>query len=105
MGEQSDRYRRDSLGFVDEGLNFDTSRGVKESSIPDYAEVWGELFISAAGTTNFKFHVEKGVDFQQARECLIRFVRIIQQRIDTAKECPFYEPERNKAIDTEGQTK
>lgn len=94
MPSESDRYRRDPLGFIDEGLNFAvTFDTIKSSSIPSYSEVWGELFIDAAGGTNFKFHVEKGIDFQHARECLRRFVSIIQQRIDTAKECPFYEPE------------
>lgn len=95
---KGDRYRRDSLGFVDEGLNFAVEgEPVKTSSIPSDAQVWGELFITAAGSVSFKFHVEKGVGFQQARESLRRFVYIIQQRIDTAKECPFYEPEKPTA--------
>jgi len=88
-----DRYRRDSLGFADEGLNFAiVGEPVKTSSVPNTAAVWGELFIDVAGGTNFKFHVEKGVDFQRARDGLQRFVSIIQQRIDTAEKCPFYEP-------------
>lgn len=92
------RDRRDSLGFTDEGLNFAVdSSEVKESSVPDYAEVWGELFIDKAGGTNFKFHVENGIEFDRARESLKRFVVIIQQKIDTAENCPWFEPEEQKS--------
>lgn len=89
----SDRYRRDSLGFVDEGLNFvvENHYEVKLSSVPAEARIWGELFVDAAGGVNFKFH--SGSDFQLARRSLRKFVSIVQQRIDTARECPFYEPE------------
>lgn len=93
--EVRDRYRRDALGFTDEGCNFAVGeQAVKPSAIPGDASVWGELFIDAAGGTNFKFH--SGSDFQFARESLRKFVSIIQQRIDTAKECPFYEPEKQR---------
>lgn len=90
-----DRYRRDKLGFTDEGLNFISERQVEKvkiSSVSDDIKIWGELFIDSAGGTNFKFH--SGDDFQIARESLRKFVSIIQQRIDTAKECPFYKPEK-----------
>lgn len=89
----SDRYRRDALGFTDEGCNFAVpGQEVQLSSVPSDVLIWGELFIDAAGGSNFKFHC--GTDFRQAKIALEKFASIIQQRIDTAKECPFYEQDK-----------
>jgi hypothetical protein len=85
--------RRDALGFRDEGLNFVANgQSVKESSVPIDSVIWGEVFVDPAGLTNFKFHVEggQGISFDQAKRALEAFVRVIQQRIDTADQCPYY---------------
>lgn len=69
----------------------------KESSIPADAPVWGEVYVDQTGLDiNFRFHVEKGVGFTNARAMLRRFIISMQQRLDNANECPFYEEEINE---------
>lgn len=42
------------------------------------------------GSTNFKFNVAGG-DFSSAREALSKFVAVIQDRLNNAEQCPFFE--------------
>jgi hypothetical protein len=61
----------------------------KESNVPDDAIVWGELWVDVEGQVNFKFHTER--NFIRSKKALQRFARVIQERIDRAKDCPFFE--------------
>lgn len=66
----------------------------KESSIPVDAPVWGEVYVDQTGIDiNFRFHVEKGVGFDNARTMLRKFIITMQQRLDNAEGCPFFEEE------------
>lgn len=64
----------------------------KTSTVPAEVAIWGELYIDAAGGSNFRFHVEHG-DFTTAKKALEKFVVAIQQRLEYAPRCPFYEEE------------
>ena len=68
----------------------------KESSIPADAPIWGEVYVDQTGLDiNFRFHVDEGVGFNKARATLRKFIIIMQQRLDNAPDCPFYEEEIN----------
>lgn len=51
---------------------------------------WGMLWIDKKdNSTNFKFNVEGG-DFASARKALVRFIAVLQKRLDDEKKCPVY---------------
>lgn len=54
----------------------------------------GELWIDENGETNFKFHVIGG-NFLDAQQALLKFVECIQERLDNAQKCPYFEEENN----------
>jgi hypothetical protein len=51
----------------------------------------GEVWIDEAGEANFRFHIAGG-SFGEAREALARMIGVMQDRLDNAERCPFYEP-------------
>jgi hypothetical protein len=41
-------------------------------------------------STNFRFNIAGG-DFSSAREILIRFIAVLQEKLDNAERCPYFE--------------
>lgn len=62
-----------------------------ESNIPEDAPVSAELWMTPEGEINFKFHTR--YDFLRSKYAMERFVKIVQERLDNAKLCPFHEDE------------
>jgi len=55
-------------------------------------KLWGELFLDEDGEADFKFHIERGAGgFLPAKEALEKFIALLQERLNNAKQCPFYE--------------
>lgn len=57
----------------------------------------GELWIDDEGFANFKFHIQGG-QFTDAREALRKFIACLQDRLDKAERCPFYQPEQEATV-------
>jgi hypothetical protein len=55
------------------------------------ATIWATTSLEFDGTVNFNFHIEHGT-FAEGRKALEKFIKIMQERLESQKSCPYYEP-------------
>lgn len=51
--------------------------------------IFGELYLDAKGEAHFICH-DKGDDFLATKEALLKFIALLQEKVNSEKNCPFY---------------
>ena len=53
----------------------------------------GELYLDSRGKPHFICHTPADMTFEEAKTGLLRFIALLQNKVDEQKECPYYNPE------------
>lgn len=62
----------------------------------------GELYLDASGEAHFVCHTPGGMVFDEAKAGLLKFIDLLQDKVDNQNECPYSGEGARRSVGVEG---
>lgn len=62
----------------------------------------GELYLDASGEAHFVCHTPGAMSFDEAKAGLLKFIDLLQDKVDKQNECPYSSEGARRSVGVEG---